>query len=437
MIKKILLFSVLSITHATLWADKITHSDTITVEVYYRQGHSRLDPAYWDNHSRLDSLVKVLHKLSSDSTFRLERFGIVSGASPEGSTSLNKVLSEKRTNRISDYLRHRIHPRQASLMEESHVGIDWDKLQKLVAQSDMPYKEEVLEILVNTPEWILKNGKVVDSRKRQLMLLHKGSCWHYMEEKFFPELRHSCVRLEYSSLLESPVAEKAAELDYTEKEKQDSLSVFAEEVDCQEDSSLMPVAVMEPVPSCPFYMALKTNLLYDALLVPNIGVEFYLGKGFSVGGDWMYAWWRNNNHHRYWRMYGGELAVRKYFHQLEGKSPFSGHHVGVYGQIFTYDFETGGKGYMGGKPGGTLWEKMNYVAGLEYGYSLPVTRRLNLDFVIGLGYWGGTYYEYLPQDDHYVWQRTKQRNWFGPTKAEISLVWLLGRENYNTKKGGK
>ncbi|MCD8273384.1 MAG: DUF3575 domain-containing protein, partial [Alistipes sp.] len=27
-------------------------------------------------------------------------------------------------------------------------------------------------------------------------------------------------------------------------------------------------------------------------------------------------------------------------------------------------------------------------------------------------------------------------HWFGPTKAEISLVWLLGRGNYNEKKGG-
>lgn len=92
---------------------------------------------------------------------------------------------------------------------------------------------------------------------------------------------------------------------------------------------------------------------------------------------------------------------------------------------------------MGGKPGGTLWEKMNYSAGLEYGYSLPITQRLNLDFVIGVGYWGGTYYEYLPTDNHYVWQATKQRRWFGPTKAEMSLVWLLGNGNYNAKKGGK
>ena len=58
---------------------------------------------------------------------------------------------------------------------------------------------------------------------------------------------------------------------------------------------------------------------------------------------------------------------------------------------------------------------------------------------IGLGYLGGEYQEYLPKDGHYVWQATKQRRWFGPTKAEVSLVWLLGRNNNNRakEKGGQ
>lgn len=71
---------------------------------------------------------------------------------------------------------------------------------------------------------------------------------------------------------------------------------------------------------------------------------------------------------------------------------------------------------------------MNYSTGVEYGYSLPVAYRLNIDFTIAVGYWGGTYYEYTPVDNCYVWQATKERHWFGPTKAEISLVWLIGRE---------
>ena len=73
---------------------------------------------------------------------------------------------------------------------------------------------------------------------------------------------------------------------------------------------------------------------------------------------------------------------------------------------------------------------------MEYGYSLPVANRLNIDFTLGVGYWGGKYYEYTPLDGHYVWKATKNRHWFGPTKAEISLVWLLGRGNSNNKKGG-
>ena len=55
----------------------------------------------------------------------------------------------------------------------------------------------------------------------------------------------------------------------------------------------------------------------------------------------------------------------------------------------------------------------------------------------GIGYLGGSYKEYIPLDGHYVWQTTKNRRWFGPTKAGISLVWLIGRGNYSRKKGGR
>lgn len=184
----------------------------------------------------------------------------------------------------------------------------------------------------------------------------------------------------------------------------------------------------------PFNMDVRTNIIYDALLIPNIGVEFDLGKRWTVAANAMYGWWNNDRSHWYWRAYGGDVALRKWLGKAARRKALTGHHVGVYGQIFTYDFETGGRGYMGGKPGGTLWDKMNYVVGAEYGYSLPIARRWNIDFTIGAGYWGGIYHEYLPQDGEYVWQATKKRQWIGPTKAEISLVWLLGKGNCNQGK---
>lgn len=193
----------------------------------------------------------------------------------------------------------------------------------------------------------------------------------------------------------------------------------------------------ETVVSKPFYMSLSTNMLYDVLLVPNIGAEFYLGHRWSIAANWMYGWWNTNRRHRYWRVNGGEIAMRKWLGTSSGCKPLTGHHIGAYFQAITYDFEFGGKGQMAGKPGGTLWNQCSFGVGIEYGYSLPVASRVNIDFSVGIGYFGGKYYEYIPSDGHYVWQSTHRRNWVGPTRAMVSLVWLIGHGNRNAKGGAR
>ena len=184
-------------------------------------------------------------------------------------------------------------------------------------------------------------------------------------------------------------------------------------------------------------IAIKTNLLYDAVAIPNLGFEYHLGKNFSVSADWMYAWWDKHDIGWYWRTYGGELAIRKWFGKKTSDRLFTGHHIGLYGQCLTYDMAINGRGQIGGGSEESLWGKANFGAGVEYGYSLPVSKRLNFDFSIGVGYFGGQYQEYEAQDDCYVWQTTKRRQWIGPTKAEISLVYLLGKTADNRKKGGE
>lgn len=167
---------------------------------------------------------------------------------------------------------------------------------------------------------------------------------------------------------------------------------------------------------CPYYLALRTNLLYNALLVPNLGVECYMGGNVSVAFSWMHAWWKTDRKHYYWRTYGGELEIRKWFGTNAAKR-LNGHHIGAYAGLLTYDFALGGRGYLA-----TRWTR---TYGLSYGYSMPIGKYLNLDCSIGMGYLGGRYKEYLPQDDCYVWQATKNRRWVGPTKAEVTLVWLF------------
>ena len=184
-------------------------------------------------------------------------------------------------------------------------------------------------------------------------------------------------------------------------------------------------------------LSISTNLLYDAALIPNIGLEVSLGKQWTIGADWFYTRISSNSRHRYWQGYGGYLTVRRYFGNnpltLSSKSQdcprLTGHHLGVYALGLTYDVEWGGKGYQA--------DKFGFGGGLEYGYALPIGRRLDLDFTIGIGFQGGEYKEYEPADDdtgHYVWEATKKRSWWGPTKAAITLRWDIGK---HSKKGDR
>jgi hypothetical protein len=173
-------------------------------------------------------------------------------------------------------------------------------------------------------------------------------------------------------------------------------------------------------------------MLYDVAAVPNIGVEFNLGRRWSIGGNWMYAWWKNDAKYRYWRVYGGDIHLQHWFAPKHSTRLFTGHHLGVYGQILTYDFEWGGRGYLG--------DRWSYGGGMEYGYSWRIGKRLNLDASLWLGYVGGEYKEYTPRDTHYLWQVTKQRNYCGPTQVQLSLVWLLDKHPIwkdHHRKGGE
>lgn len=177
----------------------------------------------------------------------------------------------------------------------------------------------------------------------------------------------------------------------------------------------------------PFTAAVKTNALLDLLAIPNAGLEISLGNRWSVAVNGHYAWWKSDARSWYWRTYGGDIALRRWFGSKTAGRLLTGHHAGIYGQMLTYDFAMGGRGYLA--------DRWSHGAGLEYGYSLPIRKRLHVDFTLGVGYLGGEYKEYLPMDGHYVWQVTRNRHWFGPSKAEISLVWLLGGGNRTSEKG--
>ena len=412
----LVLVSVLSVCY-TGRAQEVEDS----VKIYFRQGYSVLDPGIRDNRAALDRIADSLKTGWSDSIYVLQKIRVIGGASPEGSIPLNKRLSLKRANVLFGYLA-RYGELPDSLTQFTFIGRDWWGLIRMVeADPKVPYREETLEFLRDIAERCAGGEKLEDNNVGRLSRFKGGAPYRYMYAHHFPELRASSLHLYYKKIW-NPIKLPPVMAIH------DRLEVPV--------SGAAPFPALIPVSRTPFYMGVKTNMLYDALLVPNIGVEFYLGKNWSIAGDWMYSWWNSDRVHWYWRTYGGGLTLRKWFGKEANDKPLTGHHIGVYGQVLTYDFEAGGRGYLGGEPLGNIFDGASFAAGVEYGYSLPIARRFNIDFTAGIGYLGGKYYEYDPVDNCYVWQATKKRRYVGPTKLEVSLVWLIGWNNYNRGKGG-
>ena len=411
-----------------------------SVKIFFRQGKINLDPTLSGNQWALNRIADTLRSSYADSAYQLQKILVVGSASPEGSTNFNRWLSEKRADVLFNHL-SQYATLPDSLKSSRFFGPDWMGLLQL-AKNDplLPFREETLSLLsqiageaeagigTQSNRQGSQPGQI-RSQLDRIRSLRGGIPYQYMYKKHFPSLRASQLFLWYNRvykpLIPSPMPEwKIVKLSVDTTITPDSIHIE-------------PILIEPDAPRKPLYVALRTNMLYDALLMPNIGCEMYLGKSWSVAANWLYGWWKTDRRHWYWRAYGGDITIRKWWGKASEEKPLTGHHVGIYGQIFTYDFETGGRGYMGGKPGGTLWDKMNYIVGAEYGYSQPIARRLNIDFTIGAGYWGGIYHEYKPEAGYYVWQSTKERRWIGPTKAEISLVWLIGHGNTNRKFSGR
>ena len=407
--------------------------DSLRTTIYFRPGYSLLELSYRDNAANMKALTQGIQTIKGNPCVQLQHIRILSAASPEGNSALNKRVAKRRGERLRDYLKETL-VLPDSIFTVSSAGEDWQGLASLIAREKTPWRNKALQIIRHTPEWITRNGKVVDGRKRQLQNLDGGKAWKYMLDNHFYTLRTGAVVVCEVKTLAAESTPSAAEARLEPASQQASGQPASQQSAFQSPSSPPFPAIPSQVhpeqepPPVASYFALKSNLLYDALLIPNLSLEASIGSGWTLGAGGMLAWWSKDAKHRYWRIYGGGLEIRKYFGTLSKSKPLQGHHLGIYGDFLTYDFEFGAKGYQ---------SKATYAAGIKYGYSHPIANRLNLDFALGIGYLHSNYKTYVPRDGCYVYQETKKQKWLGPTQAEISLVWLLGKGNTNKKKGGK
>lgn len=160
-------------------------NDTLRCRFYFPEGSSGADLTYRNNKARLDSLLKEVEVRQRHSVLR--QVIISCGASPEGVSAENEKLSNSRVKALRTLVRESLNISEL-IIEERSLGENWKGLAAIVIKSDMPFRREVFGIIRDTPEWVVVDGRVIDSRKKQLKDLNGGSVWRYMQTHFFAEL---------------------------------------------------------------------------------------------------------------------------------------------------------------------------------------------------------------------------------------------------------
>ena len=443
-----------------------------SVVIYFPKNSADLDLNFRGNDKSIRRILDTLSIYTNDSVYRIKSITYSGAASPEGNISFNERLAMLRARSLFSYIsNYTVLP--DSVQSLKSLGRDWSGLIRLAQQdSNLPQREYLLREL----DHIVRNANSsTEDPFVQIKRISSKEAYEYMYNNIFPLLRATYFDIVYEKIskadrefleqnkkhldsivfvevINPAVAQQPQEPQQTIQQVPQSEVQPAGEVAPTQQPAQQPIGqqqasqeqqaaqeqlaqqqpaqptdtIAEPQDSAfcrPFYMAIKSNMLYDLAMTPNAAIEFYLGAGFSLTANWQYAWWKRDKSAFYWRTYGGDVEARYWFGKLAKEKPLTGHHVGLYGQMITYDFEFGGNGILA--------PRWSWAIGASYGYSLPIHRVLNIDFSAGVGYHTGLYHNYTPIDGEYIWQATKRRRWIGPTKFEVSLVWLIGCDNYN------
>ena len=161
---------------------------------------------------------------------------------------------------------------------------------------------------------------------------------------------------------------------------------------------------------------MKNNLLYDLALAPNIEVEIPIGKRWSLNTEYKCPWWLNSKHDFCYQLLSGGMEGRFWLGNRQKRDRLTGHFIGLYAEGGIYDFQLRGDGYQG---------KYYGAAGVTYGYAKQLAQHFSLEFSLGIGYLTTEYKKYTPYEGDIIWTNSGRYNFIGPTKAKVSLVWLI------------
>ena len=166
-------------------------------KIFFRQGSFAIDENYMGNKEILENFAQEVDGYLKDSTSHFRQIRIAASASPEGSMAINERITDLRAKAITDWVSKKLSAKLDYVV--GATSIDWDTLAKMVAEDEnVPYRDEVIEIINNTLEFTTNSkGVKVSERHNKLRMLRNGVSYAYIYKKIFTHLRYATVDVEF------------------------------------------------------------------------------------------------------------------------------------------------------------------------------------------------------------------------------------------------
>lgn len=156
--------------------------------MHYRISLATLDTSLGGNPKQLGDLNAFLSGLVGDTLRKVQSVTITGYSSPDGPVQLNEKLAAQRAQDFKAYADSKFGLSKRYTVRVNSVAEDWKMCRTLVAQSQIPDRTAVLQIIdgTQTPE------------QKELALEKLPAAWNYMKANILPPLRRVEVMIAYA-----------------------------------------------------------------------------------------------------------------------------------------------------------------------------------------------------------------------------------------------
>ena len=413
------------------------HENVHESQVYFRWDKSNYEDNYRSNSQAADKVYNLMKEIGTE---RVDSVIVKAYASPEGAYGHNMDLSRRRAMEFDRAVKEKMGLIGADIpITVLPGGEAWEQLRARVAADTVisaTAKKRTLALLDDdsvprdTKKWRMMHFYLGETRQ-------EGDVYHWLLLNHYVYLRCLDIKIYYHDAVpysqeepEEEVKEEPATVTEEPSVKPDTTAVAASEAFAPSPELISPATESTAKRRFSPVIGISTNLLFDATYIPGYGftsvpsfsLEYYPARGhWTFGADVDWSHWLHYDTHRFNQIHNISLHTRRYF--KSGENGFKG--LYLQGALNAAQYGLGWDAHG--------WEGELLGANLGAGYKINFGRFF-IDMGLDLGYfysrndpyvWGDDatgwyYYDYVGDPAQFA-PRQKGFQWFGPTRAYISI----------------